>query len=791
MSLMDALGGVGYALDTPGALIRGLLAGKPGHRATGREMLGIPDNQPGLDTGDVMGFGAEVITDPLTWLGLPLASKGLRALSGATKAAAHAKAASAMRGAPRGVGTTVARLMRGPTTKKTHYGGHGWFTDPVMPGGPVEPSVGPWTRIPAGHLPGPAARPRTPAGYLPAPGPSPAAGPILSNASQRIFGNTPVRFVEQPPGGRAVLDLQAMAGANPVAALEVTRDLPFQDAARRMYKLDPSEQVHRLQGIGLLEPPFGQGGHLANTGLGRELWRRAFDKTRGGWLGNSQLGYEDDMRAVASLQKLADAGRIELRWAHRPGGHFIARLTPKGERWVRGEIPNAMNKAHVNLASVEPDYIKHTGATLRDVYSPDDVFESLSRLRRDRPFYPTGFQIGDQRYALPEDVWKELFGEAGRFSDRFAGATDNLFTRGGRALSVAEQEELIKRELMPLLKQKMTPGWEHLSHDALHTGPLSTNPPVFNTDLAQMMFEAGSPLPPALVQRVRHDSFREGVDWLARDYLTKLRQSGGKQIINPHSGVKLFAHPKEGIQDLQDLLQGNYKFGEAMGQTSAGSYRPGLIRPKGGEWQIRRSWDPKTNMLRVVRPLPRGMSIARYNLADTLNKQYTGAHEGMHWLTDARAYNLHPSAIRLIQRVNEAMARMWKRRTGHTLPAETPTYHAMGRGVRKYYTKPWEVMSYLAEMRKALEDLGLQRFSSAPQRLPRVTSTLPALARGGSYAPYLNETNLITNPNARTAVQSMNDVYGRHLLNFLLRTLPAVPLAGAGLAYGMGQQQEA
>lgn len=84
------LGGVQYVgetLDKPGAALRGLLAGKPAEllnlipfsdalgitdpntRVSGRDLLegaGILDpNTPGLDAGDVAGFGAEVLLDPL------------------------------------------------------------------------------------------------------------------------------------------------------------------------------------------------------------------------------------------------------------------------------------------------------------------------------------------------------------------------------------------------------------------------------------------------------------------------------------------------------------------------------------------------------------------------------------------------------------------------------------------------------------------------------------------------------------------------------------------------------
>jgi GNAT superfamily N-acetyltransferase len=74
--IRDTLGAVGYALDTPGAYTRGLLAGRPGQRVGGREMLQdwgvVGENRPGLDWGDAAGFGAEMLLDPLNAIGLGL-----------------------------------------------------------------------------------------------------------------------------------------------------------------------------------------------------------------------------------------------------------------------------------------------------------------------------------------------------------------------------------------------------------------------------------------------------------------------------------------------------------------------------------------------------------------------------------------------------------------------------------------------------------------------------------------------------------------------------------------------
>lgn len=96
--LLELLAGVGYIFDTPGALTRGVLAGKPGERVGGREMLEewgvLGENTEGLDAGDVAGFGADLLFDPLNLFGgLGLASK---ASKGAKVAKAN-KASKAMR----------------------------------------------------------------------------------------------------------------------------------------------------------------------------------------------------------------------------------------------------------------------------------------------------------------------------------------------------------------------------------------------------------------------------------------------------------------------------------------------------------------------------------------------------------------------------------------------------------------------------------------------------------------------------------------------------------------------
>jgi hypothetical protein len=107
--LLSALGWIGSSLDKPGAAVRGLLGGDPSSllnlvpfsdtmgltdpakRVSGRQLLekaGVVDKGvegSGLDMGDVAGFGVDMATDPLNWLGGLLAAR--RSLGASTIAA--------------------------------------------------------------------------------------------------------------------------------------------------------------------------------------------------------------------------------------------------------------------------------------------------------------------------------------------------------------------------------------------------------------------------------------------------------------------------------------------------------------------------------------------------------------------------------------------------------------------------------------------------------------------------------------------------------------------------------
>lgn len=103
-ALLDAILGFGSGaldvLDMPGSYARGALAGQFGERLGGREMLEewgvLGENEEGLDTGDVAGFGVDVVVDPLNLIGLGLAGKTAR---GAKAAKASNQSSEAMRAA--------------------------------------------------------------------------------------------------------------------------------------------------------------------------------------------------------------------------------------------------------------------------------------------------------------------------------------------------------------------------------------------------------------------------------------------------------------------------------------------------------------------------------------------------------------------------------------------------------------------------------------------------------------------------------------------------------------------
>lgn len=131
-ALLDALGYVGDALGKPGRAVRGLLAGRadeaaaaipfsdslgltdPGRAVSGRDLL----DHYGLSTGhsladSALGFGADVVTDPTTYLG------GFLGRMAGKAAGRGLEAAAAARGP--GYATTLADLM--PAARAADDGG--------------------------------------------------------------------------------------------------------------------------------------------------------------------------------------------------------------------------------------------------------------------------------------------------------------------------------------------------------------------------------------------------------------------------------------------------------------------------------------------------------------------------------------------------------------------------------------------------------------------------------------------------------------------------------------------
>lgn len=79
---------IGYVLDTPGAYLRGILAGEPGERVSGQRVLknmGVisKDDNPFLSLPGLGGFAADVLLDPLNllpgFMGIKAATKAQRA----------------------------------------------------------------------------------------------------------------------------------------------------------------------------------------------------------------------------------------------------------------------------------------------------------------------------------------------------------------------------------------------------------------------------------------------------------------------------------------------------------------------------------------------------------------------------------------------------------------------------------------------------------------------------------------------------------------------------------------
>lgn len=123
------VGGPVAMADAPAGAVRNLLAGRTpsrnladySGRVSGRELIGAPPNEPGLDMWDIGGFAAEVATDPLTYAGgLGLGKAGLKALltSGVRRTARFGAAKTAGKTAFRKAARSAVERSQAKTTER-------------------------------------------------------------------------------------------------------------------------------------------------------------------------------------------------------------------------------------------------------------------------------------------------------------------------------------------------------------------------------------------------------------------------------------------------------------------------------------------------------------------------------------------------------------------------------------------------------------------------------------------------------------------------------------------------
>ena len=96
--LMDILGAAGHLADTPGAHFRGLLAGKPGVRTSGEQLMEAwgwldSDDPQGSVKRSFLSAGADVLADPLNLIGGLATGLAFKAARTSMKGAGVASAA--------------------------------------------------------------------------------------------------------------------------------------------------------------------------------------------------------------------------------------------------------------------------------------------------------------------------------------------------------------------------------------------------------------------------------------------------------------------------------------------------------------------------------------------------------------------------------------------------------------------------------------------------------------------------------------------------------------------------
>lgn len=342
MSLLDALGYVGDTLAKPGRAVRGVLAGRPDELANlipFSDTMGLTDphrqvrgrdllNQMGVtDEADdgwgamLGGFGADVLTDPLTYAGGALLRGGLKALSpGAvalTPELAAARAAEAAAGEFRLV-DPIGQLAN-PADDVTR----GWQTPwepPTPPGGIDLPPLAP---SPALSLDRPLppitgikeldAVPH-PDAYSLGWGGHPDLAPFPEHWNRYLGPDQQLRDLSAGIYGDLLDDGMA---ANAQGVLFGTWD----DALRDLGRLTPEARIS-LGAPGDLRPDLWQTGQ---TEMGN-LWQSLLSRR------------QNELNAIG---RLADEGAVDASYAAQAQAQ-LARLAPLYDGAARGEGQSAL-----------------------------------------------------------------------------------------------------------------------------------------------------------------------------------------------------------------------------------------------------------------------------------------------------------------------------------------------------------------------------------------------------------------------------------------------------------------
>ncbi len=283
-ALLDLLGNVGYVADTPGAYLRGALAGNFGGRSSGEELL----NSYGVDGGPIGGMAAEMALDPLALIGPAFgAYKGAKAVG---------RGLGLLDEAP--LARRLAELApKDPLTRRL-----GQLHDTSFFGGFDE--LG-------GHMP-PLDLPEE-----------------LTSAPRYAFSTRPY---EGSTGGVSAI-LTNLAKNKVVGEVNLggpgsTETLGLRNIAKKLGQaVEPGDTAGRVFGSDLAPG-------LQGRGIGQQLYLNAMNASDTPWFYNS--GNSD--AATHAINALRDKGLSDVFWDLRPGwtsGPRIQRITDAGREAAR------------------------------------------------------------------------------------------------------------------------------------------------------------------------------------------------------------------------------------------------------------------------------------------------------------------------------------------------------------------------------------------------------------------------------------------------------------------------